>query len=219
MIVEPDASTSEASRARASRVEDTNEQLREDGVFAWIGLHEPNEEEFDLCVASSTSTSSLSRTRSRRISARSSSSRRLAFSCQRRPAGDRGELAGDPERFVGKFIVSVRHGDCRVPRGSAARWSSGPTCWLAGPARPQCDRDRVVDDYDGAWRSWTRRPRPRSKSSRLRAATPRADLPAEACRARPPGGDRPAVPAAGLAATASARSSTARPESLLPGHP
>ena len=39
----------EQGRRRAEQVplEDTYEQLREDGVFAWIGLHEPTAEEFE----------------------------------------------------------------------------------------------------------------------------------------------------------------------------
>ena len=34
-------------RAEPVELEDTYEQCRRDGVFAWIGLHEPTEEEFE----------------------------------------------------------------------------------------------------------------------------------------------------------------------------
>ena len=149
-----DSAVYEQGRRRAEQVplEDTYEQLREDGVFAWIGLHEPTEEEFDSV---------------RREFNLHELAVEDAIQAHQRPKlefyGDSLFMVlktarwideeetigfGEIQVFVGEgFIVSVRHGDTALHE-VRLEMEQRPDLLAHGPsAALYAIVDRVVDDY------------------------------------------------------------------------
>ena len=116
-------------------LEETYEASRKPGCFAWIGLHEPTEDEFDAV---------------RREFGLHELAVEDAIKAHQRPKLEvYGETLfivlktaeyeadrvwfGEILLFAGDgFIVSVRHGDFPCTR-SASRWSDGRTCSLTAP--------------------------------------------------------------------------------------
>jgi len=144
----------ERGRRRGEQVplEDTYEQLREDGVFAWIGLHEPTPDEFESV---------------RREFDLHELAVEDAIQAHQRPKLefygdsllmvmktarwiDREETLGFGEIlvFVGNgFIISVRHGDAALDEVRLAM-EQRPDLLAHGPsAALYAIVDRVVDDY------------------------------------------------------------------------
>jgi magnesium transporter len=153
MIV--DSAIYERGRRRAEQVplEDTYEQCREDGVFAWIGLHEPNEEEFDSVRREfdlhELAVEDAIKAHQRPKLELYGDSLFLVLKTARWVAGDETIEFGEILLFVGKnFIVSVRHGETalhEVRLGMEQRadlLTHGPSAALYAIV------DRVVDDYE-----------------------------------------------------------------------
>jgi magnesium transporter len=153
MIV--DSAVYEQGRRRAEQVplEDTYEQCREEGVFAWIGLHEPNEAEFDsvrrefdlheLAVEDA-------------IEAHQRPKLELygdwlflVLKTARWLGGEETIELGEILLFVGKgFIVSVRHGEMALHE-VRLEMEQRPDLLAHGPsAALYAIVDRVVDDYE-----------------------------------------------------------------------
>ena len=139
-------------RAEQVPLEDTFEQLREDGVFAWIGLYEPTEEEFDSV---------------RREFNLHELAVEDAIQAHQRPKlefyGDSLFMVlktarwideeetigfGEIQVFVGEgFIVSVWHGDTELHE-VRLEMEQRPDLLAHGPsAALYAIVDRVVDDY------------------------------------------------------------------------
>jgi magnesium transporter len=152
MIV--DSAIYEQGRRRAERIplEDTYEQCREKGVFAWIGLHEPTAEEFDSV---------------RREFDLHELAVEDAIKAHQRPKLERygnslflvlkpAHWLGDQETvefdeillFVGEgFIISVRHGETAL-HDVRLQMERRPDLLAQGPsAALYAIVDRVVDDY------------------------------------------------------------------------
>ena len=150
-----DTAIYEQGRRRAEHVplEDTYEQLREDGVFAWIGLHEPTAEEFESV---------------RREFDLHELAVEDAIQAHQRPKLefygdsllmvlktarwiDREETLGFGEIlvFVGNgFIIAVRHGETALVDEVRLEMEQRPDLLAHGPsAALYAIVDRVVDDY------------------------------------------------------------------------
>jgi magnesium transporter len=153
MIV--DSAVYEQGRRRAEQVplEDTYEQCRKEGVFAWIGLHEPNEEEFEsvrhefdlheLAVEDAIKAHQRPKLELYRDSLF------LVLKTARWAGGEETIEFGEILLFVGKgFIVSVRHGETEL-REVRLEMEQRPDLLAHGPsAALYAIVDRVVDDYE-----------------------------------------------------------------------
>ena len=153
MIV--DSAVYEHGRRRAEQVplEDTYEQCREDGVFAWIGLHEPNEEEFDSVrrefdlheLAVEDAIEAHQRPKLELYG----DSLFLVLKTARWVGAEETIEFGEILLFVGKdFIVSVRHGETALHE-VRLEIEQRPDLLAHGPsAALYAIVDRVVDDYE-----------------------------------------------------------------------
>jgi magnesium transporter len=153
MIV--DSAIYERGRRRAEQVplEDMYEQCREDGVFAWIGLHEPNETEFgsvrrefdlhELAVEDAI------KAHQRPKLELYGDSLFLVLKTARWLGREETIEFGEILLFVGKgFIVSVRHGETELHE-VRLETEQRPDLLAHGPsAALYAIVDRVVDDYE-----------------------------------------------------------------------
>jgi magnesium transporter len=153
MIV--DSAVYEHGRRRAEQVplEETYEQCREDGVFAWIGLQEPDEAEFDSVrrefnlheLAVEDAINAHQRPKLELYG----DSLFLVLKTARWVGGEESIEFGEILLFVGKdFIVSVRHGETALHE-VRLEMEQRPDLLAHGPsAALYAIVDRVVDDYE-----------------------------------------------------------------------
>ena len=149
-----DSAVYEQGRRRAEQVplEDTFEQLREEGVFAWIGLYEPTEEEFDSVrrefnlheLAVEDAILAHQRPKLEFYG----DSLFVVLKTARWIDGEETIGFGEIQVFVGKsFIVSVWHGDAELHE-VRREMEQRPDLLAHGPsAALYAIVDRVVDDY------------------------------------------------------------------------
>jgi magnesium transporter len=152
MIV--DSAIYEQGRRRAERIplEDTYEQCREAGVFAWIGLHEPTAEEFDSVrrefdlheLAVEDAIKAHQRPKLELYGDSLFLVLKTARWLDREEVIEFGEIL----LFVGAgFIVSVRHGETAL-HDVRLQMEQRPDLLAQGPsAALYAIVDRVVDDY------------------------------------------------------------------------
>jgi magnesium transporter len=149
-----DTAVYEQGRRRAEQVplEDTYEQLREDGVFAWIGLHEPTAEEFES-VRREFNLHELAVEDAIHAHQRPKlefygDSLLLVMKTARWIDGEETLGLGEILVFLGDgFIISVRHGDAAVDE-ARLEMEQRPDLLAHGPsAALYAIVDRVVDDY------------------------------------------------------------------------
>jgi magnesium transporter len=153
MIV--DSAVYEQGRRRAEQVplEDTYEQCREEGVFAWIGLHEPNEAEFDSVRREfdlhELAVEDAIKAHQRPKLELYGDSLFLVLKTARWAGGEETIEFGEILLFVGKgFMVSVRHGETALHEVRLAM-ERRPDLLAHGPsAALYAIVDRVVDDYE-----------------------------------------------------------------------
>ncbi len=139
-------------RAEQVPLEDTYEQLREDGVFAWIGLYEPTEEEFDS-VRREFNLHELAVEDAIQAHQRPKlefygDSLFMVLKTARWIDGEETIGFGEIQVFVGEgFIVSVWHGDTELHE-VRLEMEQRPDLLAHGPsAALYAIVDRVVDDY------------------------------------------------------------------------
>jgi magnesium transporter len=152
MIV--DSAIYEQGRRRAEQVvlEDTYEQCRQEGVFAWIGLHEPSEPEFDSVRREfdlhELAVEDAIKAHQRPKLELYGDSLFLVLKTARWLGPDETIEFGEILLFVGDgFIVSVRHGETAL-HDVRLQMEKRPDLLAQGPsAALYAIVDRVIDDY------------------------------------------------------------------------
>ena len=134
-------------------LEDTYEQCRRDGVFAWIGLHEPTEDEFESVsrefklheLAVEDAINAHQRPKLEFYG----DSLFVVLKTARWVDSEESIEFGEILLFVGKgFIISVRHGETQL-HDVRLQMEQRPDLLAQGPsAALYAIVDRVVDDYE-----------------------------------------------------------------------